>query len=382
MENRETLLVENGLLFKKDANTCGQELKLLVVPPDFSMELVKMIHEMFAHQSPWRTERIISKNYWIFDLKKINRTFVCVHCDLSLAPKLRRARNLSSLCSDIGKEAHVDTIDLTLSQGFRYVCLMVDVGSSYVMAQPMMRKDAKSLTKAIFDIFHLAAYFPILLIHDEGSEYRNAMLQNKLQNANIKTETFHHYDKNTNMAEANLSRLTNLFRKSLKNKDTWSQHLNKAVFCLNVSQKRYLKGSAIYTPSYLFNKRQLQIISPEDNDEFEASQTIKKLNKERFLDTITILEAVDKRKSLEPNELLLVHRKFVIASLKIKNKSRVHKLREYWTICRLVEHISDRLLLVRLQTGEERKVHVREVRKIRQDLYEQYKKLWEEASSE
>ena len=69
---------------------------------------------------------------------------------------------------------------------------MVDVGSSYVMAQPMKRKDAESLTKAIFDIFHLAAYFPTLLIHDEGSEYQNAMLQNELQNANIKTETFHH----------------------------------------------------------------------------------------------------------------------------------------------------------------------------------------------
>ena len=68
--------------------------------------------------------------------------------------------------------------------------------------------------------------------------------------------------------------------------------------------------------------------------------------------------------------------------MKIKNKSRIHKLREYWTICRLIEHISDRLILVRLQTGEERKVHVKEVRKIRQDLYEEYKKLGEEAASE
>ena len=120
---------------------------------------------------------------------------------------------------------------------------------------------------------------------------------------------------------------------------------------------------------------------PEVDQMFNIAEEMRRINKERFLDTLTILESIDKRRHLEIGKLILVHRKFVVASKKLGNKSWKTKLHQYWEIAKILSFKDERIVLLQLQDGATQRAHIREVRQIKPELYGEYKEIFDKASA-
>ena len=320
--------------------------------------------------------------YYIFDIKKSTRDFKCVSCDLANSPKLQKARSLPVRCAEAGEEIQCDLLSLIPASHegvtYSYVLVCVDVASSYVFTAPLRSKKSDHVCDALFRIFHSNCYFPLLCSFDEGGEFTSLALAARLQRENINIAWKNYYEKNSNMSESSISRLNSLLRRSLDDSKQWVRFLQTATYSLNAALRRYHTGpDGIQSPCFMLNHREAIVTPSSDVNDLSASEIVKNINKERFLDCNSTLQAIDNRKTHKQNALVLVHREHVLACRKIGNSSRKYKLRSFWELARVIRTIDDQMLLLRLKTGVVRKVHRKITRPVGNDLYKEYSAIYD-----
>ena len=372
-KNLELLLVEDDVLKYKYHDLYGNIISLLVVPPSLATEIVENMHKYLSHMAARKLEPEIMKHFYIANLKKHTRELECVPCTLAQAPKLGKGRAISVKSSIPGRVYHADLLTLISARhngvSYNYVLTIVDTATNYLLAAPLRTKSSNEVATACMTLFWNASAVPAEICSDAGSEFMNRKFQSLLGAHGINFRVIDKQNKDANLSENSNFRITSGFRKSLEDSTDWPEKLSRLVYALNNSLCAF--GCKSYTPAYLFSKRANMTNIPQDNDaEFSINQTIKEINHDRFKDHLSLLQAVDARKTFAKDQLCLVLREHAIAALGLKTKVRKFKLEVYWTVAKVVSIISNDMLIVKFADNSLRKLHKRQVKSLPQNQHE------------
>ena len=207
----EVLKLIDNHVYRECSDIYGNCYNILVVPPSCTEEVLKTVHVDYCHTSVWRLQNLISRRFYIFDLKKASKRIHCQECFLALPPKLQKGRNISAKTASRGGEAHADLLSLCNSMyeniNFKYVLLMVDVATGYCFGRALKKREAVYVTDKIFDIFYSNSYFPKVLATDPAGEFTSQELSKRLLKSGIEAKFISFDEKNANIAETNLMRL-------------------------------------------------------------------------------------------------------------------------------------------------------------------------------
>merc|ERR1712015_512401 len=68
---RDNLKIEGGGLYVKGLNDENEETSRIVIPHKMAIEIVTHYHHTLAHANTWRLREIISKNYFIVNIREV-----------------------------------------------------------------------------------------------------------------------------------------------------------------------------------------------------------------------------------------------------------------------------------------------------------------------
>jgi hypothetical protein len=118
------------------------------------------------------------------------------------------------LVSDIDRQFQTDLADMqSLSQfnkGYKYLLTCIDVFSKYAWAIPLKDKTGKSVKVALETIFKERK--PQVLQSDDGTEYKNKIVQDYLKSLNIKFFTTHNQTKSSVIERFNRTLKTKMWK--------------------------------------------------------------------------------------------------------------------------------------------------------------------------
>ena len=253
-----------------------------------------------------------------------------------------------------------------------------DVATGFVFTEKLQNRTATHVTEALFRSLDNASFTPKYCTFDEAKEFQSEIMKSKLASRNIQPIYLSFIEKNSMTAEGHIARLNDLLRRALDQSKSWPASLPAATLALNSALRRYHTGEhTIQSPCFLFNGREAFVTMGKDENDFDAAEAMKAINKARYCDTLSLIQAVDERKSFKQGELILIHREFIRAAKKLGCKTRKLKIEAYWTTAKVIKQVDDQNYLVALKSGTQRKIHKRECRKICDDLLQQYKQRHE-----
>ena len=382
LQSYKSLKVINNRLHKVKTSYNGRTSTVLVVPPAVSELIIKRIHQQYMHQAPWKLQKFIINQYHIHNIKQICRTFKCTECDLALKPALQSTRKLPVTTSTVAEEAQCDILSLIPAHHdgitYQYVLMINEVATGFVFTEKLQNRTATHVTEALFRSLDNASFTPKYCTFDEAKEFQSEIMKSKLASRNIQPIYLSFIEKNSMTAEGHIARLNDLLRRALEQSKSWPASLPAATLALNSALRRYHTGeNTIQSPCFLFNGREAFVTMGKDENDFDAAEAMKAINKARYCDTLSLIQAVNERKSFKQGELILVHREFIRAAKKLGCKTRKLKIEAYWTTAKVIKQIDDQNYLVALKSGTQRKIHRRECRKICDDLLQQYKQRHE-----
>ena len=141
-----------------------------------------------------------------------------------------------------------DLADLTPlaknNRGKRWMLVLVDCYSRYVMARALARKSGAEVAAALKDCFKSINMYPMLLITDQGLEFYNSQVKEYLKGINAQLaspSTFQKASIVERMQRTIKSRLYRYFTKS--GKRNWTTVLQKVVAGINNSHHRIIKAT-------------------------------------------------------------------------------------------------------------------------------------------
>ena len=122
--------------------------------------------------------------------------------------------------------------------GFQYLLVIKDHLTQYTQLYSTRNKEAKTAAEKLFNDYVLRFGMPGKIIHDQGREFENKLLQQLSKSCNIKRlrTTSYHPQCNGQVERMNQSVISIL--KALENteKKSWKNHINKLVHAYNCTK--------------------------------------------------------------------------------------------------------------------------------------------------
>jgi hypothetical protein len=222
-------------------------------------ELIKTVHNL-GHLGVTATVEILQKNYCWPGLRKMVGEFIkkCHVCQLN-----KSSRNPDvplKLVTDAEEPGETFYLDLTgplvESEGKKYILVVIDSFSRFVMVTGIADKCAETVVKALMDEIFLKFGIPGYLNNDCGSEFRNALCKAFLRYSGVEQRFSSPYRPNANLCERVNSSIKSILRCLIQaHKKSWMDLLQLAAYIYNTSPSRTL-GS--YTHAELFFGRPLK----------------------------------------------------------------------------------------------------------------------------
>lgn len=187
--------VEGGRLFKHQTSEfdIGQTWKL-VVPKDKRSEILYSCHNDFTsgHQGEMRTYRRVNEKYYWPRMFSDVKTYVrkCKICQTSKGPNTKPAGFLGKRALPERPWEMIAT-DLVgplprSSRGFKYICVITDVFSKYVVIKPIRDAKSKTVAAVIESEVFLTYGVPSVILCDNGPEYRGAPFKDVAEEYGVK----------------------------------------------------------------------------------------------------------------------------------------------------------------------------------------------------
>uniref|UniRef100_A0A914HU08 RNA-directed DNA polymerase n=1 Tax=Globodera rostochiensis TaxID=31243 RepID=A0A914HU08_GLORO len=226
-----------GLLYLCEANG---KLRLFV-PANFRDNLVKQRHEgkCAGHMSSKKIYLQLTEQYFwpnmLKDCVKLHESCrICAHTKDARAnePPLKVAQTsepFEMLCIDI--------LDIGPSQSdFKYICVMVDHFTKYMIAEPIRDKSAESVSKVLVEKMILIYGSPKKIHSDRGKEFVNATIEEITKILGIERSVTAGYDPQANGLVERMNRIIiGMLKKSTSSCWTWDERLPYIVFSYNIT---------------------------------------------------------------------------------------------------------------------------------------------------
>lgn len=249
------------LITENSANELFNCFKILIVPNpikvddlETQLKLVKDFHEhplLGGHCGPMRLLTKLKQKYIWKHMRKQVFDFCkkCVKCQLNKAHvQPRQPMTLTTTPQRAFDFIEIDTVGpLPASGNFRYILTIQCRLTKFVCAAPLVDKSATEIAKAIFNNFMYLHGFPAVILTDNGSEYKNQLVDQLMKILNIDHKFSMAYRPQTLASlERNHRVLNSYFRMyQVKDDQNWSVLLPYYCFAWNTTPNEQIND---YTP--------------------------------------------------------------------------------------------------------------------------------------
>ena len=153
----------------------------IVVPRFLAKRVLKEIHESIGHFGVHKTFDMVQRHfYWPSFHKDVEE--YCASCELcaknKVVPMPRSPMKPIEVKPQPFYMVGVDIIGplKTTSQGNRYILSVIDYYTKYTEAEPLPNKEAKTVVKALEQIFSRHG-MPSVLLTDQGRNFESHLFQ-------------------------------------------------------------------------------------------------------------------------------------------------------------------------------------------------------------
>lgn len=243
--------IQNGVLYYKYVPV-GQETRLLCyIPKGHRLSLLRVFHDEHEHISAEKTLDLILRHFWFPGLRRFVSKYVS-HCIVCISQK-RVPRAPSQTITSWEKPdtpfntVHVDALGpLPVSEGYKFILLIVDAFTKYILLYPIYRQDSSELKRVITQAISLFGV-PKLMITDKGRMFEaNEFVTwiNELGcNLHYITPEMHHAN---GQAERYMRTVLNMLRIQVNHKNLqWSGTLWKLQLVLNITRQKTTQVSPL-----------------------------------------------------------------------------------------------------------------------------------------
>uniref|UniRef100_A0A7E4URW0 RNA-directed DNA polymerase n=1 Tax=Panagrellus redivivus TaxID=6233 RepID=A0A7E4URW0_PANRE len=255
-------VVNNGHLWRIDAE--GNERK--VVPVGLRRELFAERHAgaFGGHFNGKKTAKMLAESYF-WPTMKADCVLWARSCQLCFLFKSHRREKppLNPYEAYAPWETvGIDLMDMGISAGgSRYVLVMVDHFSKFVLAAPLQRKSAEEVAKALMRAFLAECQFPMRIVSDLGREFDNEIMRHLSDLIGMELVFAMGYNSQFNgAAERVIQTLRRTLAKKIGDVDDWESVLPFAVYAYNTT----LHDATNETPIFLTRGRQPEVPSAID----------------------------------------------------------------------------------------------------------------------
>lgn len=242
---------ENGLLYYR-YSPVGEESKLLCfIPKGHRLSLLRIFHDEHGHVGVEKTLDLILKHFWFPGLRQFVAKYIghCLTCiSRKRMPRAPHQHITSWQKPDVPFDTvHVDALGpLPISNGYKFVLVMVDAFTKYSLLYPMVRQDAEELKRAVSNAISLFGV-PKLLVTDRGRMFEaNSFVTwvNEMGcDVHYITPEMHH---SNGQVERYVRTLLNMIRIQAANKNIqWSESIGQLQLVLNITKQKTTQVSPL-----------------------------------------------------------------------------------------------------------------------------------------
>lgn len=241
----------NDLLYYK-YTPVGEEPRLLCfIPKGHRLSLLRAFHDEHEHIGADKTMDLILKHFWFPGLRQFVRKYVS-HCLICLSHKRAPRAPLQNITSwekpDVPFDTvHVDALGpLPLSEGYKFVLIMVDAFSKFSLLYPIYRQDVSELKRVMMQAVALFGV-PRLMVTDKGRMFESNEFVTWINSLGCElhfiTPEMHHAN---GQVERYVRTVLNMIRIEANHKKAlWSESLWRLQLVLNITKQKTTQNSAL-----------------------------------------------------------------------------------------------------------------------------------------
>ncbi|RWS19478.1 integrase core domain protein-like protein, partial [Leptotrombidium deliense] len=232
-------LIDGVLCSTAEVN--GRPRKRLVIPKKMRPFVLEIVHDNNGHGDFRRTFGKLSERwYWYgYRIECKNYVETCEICQrmnrkTTKAEGLMTSRRIPKLPFEVVSVDHFGPLEV--NEGFKYVIILIDHNTRYIVAKPQKSTKSKEFLRFIEEEVVTKFGAPQVLISDRGTYFVSKEAFTYLVSNGIKHLTSPAYFPESNgLAERAVQTMKNTLRKMLDGKQNWKREINKAVFNVNTS---------------------------------------------------------------------------------------------------------------------------------------------------
>jgi hypothetical protein len=267
-KKRNNLRLRGGLLYYLD----GKDYKL-IIPKIQRTQLIKMVHETFAHIGTNKTLQMIKEDYYWPNMDFDVRLFIssCRYCSERKVKRMGK-RNIGTAVLESNYPFQKISLDITGPlpcgpHGEQYILGIIDNFSRFVSLVPLRRATAEAVARVLYENWITLFGVPDVIHSDRGTEFENQLILNLCQFLGIrKSRSSPYYPQGNAIIERLFGTVKDMLSTTMKSrKQNWVDILPSVEFALrctvhkstNLSPYETIFGRKMKTPfsdrSYLEN---------------------------------------------------------------------------------------------------------------------------------
>ncbi|CAF1310430.1 unnamed protein product [Adineta ricciae] len=240
----DNFIIHNGLLYRLVAKKkTGVKSRVLYLPKSLVNDMLELYHDhpMSGHFGVGRTLHKVRTKFWWPNMRQSIEQYIssCILCSQFNIVRSKPEGHLRSFepPAEVFQVMHMDFWGPvpTSSQGNRYVIVLTDNLSKYVMARATPDNTAITTAEFIVNDFILVHGAPERIITDNGVHFNNKLMETIAQSMNINHafSAVYHPATNGQVERFNATFCTQLAKYYNENTSDWDEYLQSIVYAYN-----------------------------------------------------------------------------------------------------------------------------------------------------
>ena len=290
-----SFVIRNDLLYKLILPFRSSKIKIEVicVPRSLIHPLLQACHDNPMSGGHFATDRTYDKlrrHYWWPDMKTSIKRYI-QSCSLCQQYNISRQKKPGRLRSAPPPEGPFQVIGIDYCGPLqrtprenRYVLIITDYFSRHIVAIPLPDCSAETTAEALFNEYFCKFGIPSLIVSDQGSHFRNSLLDNMrlLIGFNHVFSTPYHPQTNGIVERFNSTFIPQISKLNNSEHNNWDEYLQAVVFAYNSGTHKTTKYSPyelLYgrPPRLPFHSKAAHFSFPHPHDYFEQLKKTLKL---------------------------------------------------------------------------------------------------------